>query len=165
MRRVVPELDRESVVRLWLHRQGLATPRGSLALSRRTFREHLERTGALQLLWHDGRVAIRTRRHFRRVYDLAERVYPDGPTATTVEYHDSWLFSGLSGNGVANERHLTDYFTGPKLTAAERERVIARNLKKKRIVEVRVEGQRGPFYALPEHLELLDQLEPPRART
>ena len=49
MRRAVPELDGESVVRLWLHRQGLATPRGSLALSRRTFREHLERTGALQL--------------------------------------------------------------------------------------------------------------------
>lgn len=290
MGRVVPELDWESVVRLWLHRQGLATPRGGLVLSRRAFRDHLERTGALQLdtinvverahyltlwsrfgsydrrkvdrwswrdgvsyeywghqasilpishlplgrrrmrafppeswrkawwwkgarvstgsrrrvlrrlreegalegtaferhegdvadaehwgrpvaredkralglLWHDGRVAIRTRRHFRRVYDLAERVYPDGPTATAAEYHDSWLFIGLSGNGVASERHLTDYFTAPELTAAERKQVIARNLKKKRIAEVRVEGQGGPFYALPEHLEFLDRLDPPR---
>lgn len=291
MRRVAPTLDRESVVRLWLHRQGLATPRGEAALSRATFREHLERTGALQLdtinvverahyltlwsrfgpfdqrrvdrwtwrdgvayeywgheasilpishlplgrrrmrgfppeswrkaswwqlynastgsrrrvlrrlreegplestaferrkgdqvdaerwgtmpmpkedkralqlLWHDGRVAIRTRRHFRRVYDLAERVYPDGPVATTAEYHDSWLLNGLSGNGVASERHLTGYFTGPRLTAAECKRVIARNLKKKRIAEVRVAGQRGPFYVLPEHLELLGDLEPPR---
>ena len=35
-----------------------------------------EDTRSLKLLWHAGRVAIRERRHFRCVYDVAERVYP-----------------------------------------------------------------------------------------
>ncbi len=35
-----------------------------------------EDTRSLKLLWHAGKVAIRERRHFRCVYDLAERVYP-----------------------------------------------------------------------------------------
>ena len=56
---------------------------------------------ALELLWRRGVVAVHGRRHFRRVYDLAERVYPDGPVALPSEYEDSWLLTGLSGNGVA----------------------------------------------------------------
>jgi uncharacterized protein YcaQ len=120
---------------------------------------------SLKVLWHHGRVGIRTRRHFRCVYDLAERVYPPGPAATTVEWEDSWLFIGLSGNGVASERHLTNYFTAPDLSAADRKRVIARNLKKGRIIEVRVEGLAGRFYALPEHLDNVDDLRQPEGAT
>ena len=108
---------------------------------------------SLKVLWHDGRVAIRCRRHFRCVYDLAERVYPAHPTATTAEMEDSWLLIGLSGNGVASERHLANYLTAPDLNAPDRKRVITRNLRKGRIVEVRVAGLSGRFYALPEHLD------------
>ena len=53
---------------------------------------------SLKLLWHDGRVGIRARRHFRCVYDLAERVYPPGSPASATEYEDSWLLIGLSGS-------------------------------------------------------------------
>lgn len=116
----------------------------------------------LQLLWHSGRVAVRERRHFRRVYDLAERVYPEVRPASSVEYEDSWLFVGLGGNGIAAERHMHNYWTAPALRAPERKRVIRRNLRKKRIVEVQVEGLPGPFYALPEHLEMLERLPSPR---
>ena len=105
------------------------------------------------------------RRHFRCIYDLAERVYPDGPAASLTEYHDSWLLTGLSGCGIAPERHLVNYFTAPALNAAERRRVIARNLRKKRIVEVDVEGLRGPCYARPEHLEAIDRLPEPAGTT
>jgi len=117
---------------------------------------------ALQLMWHDGRVAVRTRRHFRRVFDLSSRVYPDTPAASVHAYHDSWLLTGLSGNGIASEAHLMNYITAPAPNAADRKRLIARNLKKKRIVELHVEGFRMPFYALAEHLELIDGLAPPR---
>jgi len=116
---------------------------------------------SLKLLWHDGRIAVTDRRHFRCVYDMADRVYPEGETATPTEYEDSWLLSALSGCGITPERHMVNYFTGPALTAAERKRVIARNLKKRRIVEVKVKGLRGPCYALPEHLEDLDDLSNP----
>ena len=120
---------------------------------------------SLKLLWHDGRLAVSDRRHFRCVYDLAERVYPEGAAASTAEYHDSWLLTALSGCGVGPERHFVNYFTAPALNAAERRRVIARNLRRKRIVEVEVEGLGGPCYALPEHLDTIDELPPPRGTT
>lgn len=120
---------------------------------------------SLKLLWHAGRVAIRTRRHFRCVYDLAERVLPDGEPATPTEFEDSWLLIGLSGNGIASERHLINYVTGPSPKQDLRKRVIARNLEKGRIVEVRVDGLRDRWYALPEHLVGLDDLPPPQGTT
>ena len=120
---------------------------------------------SLKLLWHGGRVAISERRHFRCVYDLAERVYPEGEAATPTEFEDSWLLIGLSGNGIANQRHLHNYWTAPRLDADTRRRVIARNLKAGRIVELRVEGLRGPFYVLPEHLDALAELPEPRGTT
>ena len=120
---------------------------------------------SLKRLWHLGRVAIRARRHFRCVYDLAERVYPEGPTASTAALEDSWLLIGLSGNGVASERHLANYFTAPDLNAADRKKVIERNLKNGRIVEVRVKDVTGRFFALPEHLEKLEALPEPEGTT
>jgi uncharacterized protein YcaQ len=120
---------------------------------------------ALQLLWLQGRVAVRTRRHFRRVYDLAERVYPEVPPATIAEYEDSWLHIGLSGNGIASERHLVHYVSAPGLQAAERRRVIARSLKQGRIREVEVRGRSDPFYALPADLDRLGKLPEPRGTT
>lgn len=120
---------------------------------------------SLKLLWHDGRVAVRERRNFRCVYDIAERVYPEGETATPAAFEDSWLLIGLSGNGIASERHLLGYWTAPKLKAETRRRVIARNVKKGQIVEVRVSGARGRWYALPEHLDGVDDLPEPQGTT
>ena len=117
------------------------------------------------LLWHDGRVAVTTRRSFRRVYDLAERVYPATDPASTAAYEDSWLLTGLSGNGVATERHLAGYITGPSPSAADRKRVLTRNLRAGRIVEVEVPGLRGPFYGLPEQVEALGTLPDPVGTT
>jgi len=119
----------------------------------------------LKLLWHDGRAAVRTRRHFRCVYDLAERVYPDTEVARTRELEDSWLLTGLSGNGIASERHLVNYMTAPSLDTEARRRVIERNLKRGRIVEVRVKGARATFYALPGHLDALAEAPEPRGTT
>ena len=124
-----------------------------------------EDTRSLRLLWHDGRVAVTTRRSFRRVYDLAERVYPATDPASTAAYEDSWLLTGLSGNGVATERHLTGYITGPSPSAADRKRVLTRNLRAGRIVEVEVPGLRGPFYSLPEQVEALGTLPDPVGTT
>lgn len=108
---------------------------------------------SLKLLWHDGRVAVRKRRHFRTVYDLASRVYPEGPAASTREYEDGWLLTGLRGQGVASEAHLVNYVTAPSPRAAERKRILDRNLRRGTITEVRVRGIRGAFYATPETLD------------
>jgi len=125
-----------------------------------------EDTRSLKLLWHAGKVAIRERRHFRCVYDLAERVYPDdAKPARKTEYEDLWLLGGLRGNGIASVRHLDNYFTAPAPFAEERQAIIARNLRRKRVVEVRVKGQRGTWYALPEHLEGLSGVPGPQGTT
>lgn len=120
---------------------------------------------SLQLLWHAGKVAISGRRHFRKIYDLASRVYPEVKPATLAAYEDSWLHIGLSGCGITSESHLTNYLTGPDLTAVERRAVITRNVKKKSIVEVRVQGARDRFFALPELLENGKQLPEPEGTT
>ena len=120
---------------------------------------------ALELLWTKGKIAVSERRHFRRVYDLAERVYPDGLAATRAEYEDGWLLTGLSGNGIATEKHLDNYFTSPRLKAPDRRKVIARNIKTGRVVEVEVKEMNGAFFALPEHLEKLERIPKPRGTT
>jgi len=111
---------------------------------------------SLKLLWHDGRLAVAERRHFRCVYDLAENVYPETAIASPAEYEDSWLLIALAGCGIAPERHIKNYMTAPDLKAADRRKVIARNLKRGTIVEVHVKGLRGPCYALPEHLQAIE---------
>ena len=120
---------------------------------------------SLELLWHAGKTAVSNRRYFRRVYDLAERVYPESEIASPTQYEDSWLMIGIKGNGIASERHLNNYFTAPKLKAPERKQVIERNLKKKRIVEVEIPGQKGPHYMLPEYIDILGNLEHPEGTT
>lgn len=120
---------------------------------------------ALHLLWWRGDAAVTTRRHFRRVYALAPQVYDDTRPATTAGYEDGWLLTGLAGNGVATEKHLDNYFTAPRLKAPDRKKVIARNLKKKRVVEVEVKGARGTWLARPEDLEGAEALPAPTGTT
>lgn len=120
---------------------------------------------ALEWLWRRGRLAVGERRHFRRVYDLAERVYPAGPTASRRAYEDSWALIGLAGNGIATARHLDHYMSAPRLMAPARAAVLARLLRAKRIVAVEVPGLAGPAYALPEHLDGGLHLPAPRGTT
>ncbi|MFH0945132.1 MAG: crosslink repair DNA glycosylase YcaQ family protein [Planctomycetota bacterium] len=117
---------------------------------------------ALELLWHRGRVATSRRNHFRRAYDLAERVYGDVLPESLTEYQDGWLLDGLSGNGIASERHLTNYVTAPRLLAQERAQIIQRNLRSGRVVRVSVKGRDDTYLALPEALEGIDALEEAR---
>ena len=120
---------------------------------------------SLENLWFRGKVAVSSRRHFRRAYDLAERVYGDVQPVSLVEYEDGWLSAGLRGNGVAGEKHLVNYWTGPRLKAPDRRKVIARNLRSKRIMKVEVEGLKGTWFARAEELEGAEKLPAPRGTT
>jgi uncharacterized protein len=120
---------------------------------------------ALERYWRRGMVAIADRRSFRRVYDLAERVYPEGAAAHPAKYEDSWLTTGLRGNGIASVKHLDGYFRTPHLTGARRHKVIERAIRRKAAVEVRVEGLDDTFYARPDDLDQLDALPAPHGTT
>ena len=120
---------------------------------------------SLQLLWHAGKVAVSARRHFRRIYDLSERIYPETRPARLSAYHDSWLLIGLKGNGIASEKHLENYFTAPKLKAPERRAVIERNLKAGRIIEVKIDDLKDRYFMLPEYADRLHALDDPVGTT
>lgn len=120
---------------------------------------------SLGLLWHAGRLGIAGRRHFRKIYDLAENVLPDSSVATKREFETSWLLKGLRGNGIASVAHLRNYMTTPILKAADSQRLIERSLREGVIREVRVSGHRGAFYALPEHLDIINDLTDPVGTT
>jgi len=120
---------------------------------------------SLSLLWHAGRLAIHSRRHFRRVYDLAERIYPAVEPSSGTAFEDSWLEIGLRAQGIASERHLDNYITAPRLKAPERRRVIARALKRGTIVEVEVDGLSGPFYVLSEDVDRVHRARPSSGTT
>ncbi len=128
-----------------------------------------EDTRTLKLLWHSGRLAVHERRHFRCVYDLAENVYEAVVPARVSAFEDSWLLRGLVANGVASEAHLVGYFTDADLMAADRRRVIQRNLRAKRIFEVEIEGVPAVCYVSASDLELLttasESLPAPRGTT
>ena len=117
---------------------------------------------ALEILWFQGRVATSRRTHFRRAYDIAERVYGDVQPSSLIEYEDGWLLDGLSGNGIASERHLQNYVTAPRPRAPERARIIRRNLRSGRVVRVSIKGLGETFLARPEDLETIDALEEAR---
>ncbi len=126
---------------------------------------HKEDKRSLQLLWHAGKVAVSARTHFRRIYDLSERIFPETETATRAAYHDSWLFISLKGNGIASEKHLENYITAPKLKAPERRAVIDHNLKAGRIVEVKIDDLKERYFMLPAHVDQLNALEYPTGTT
>ncbi len=120
---------------------------------------------ALEMLWYRGRLAVSSRRHFRRVYDLAERVYPDLSPARQIDCEDAWLQTALRANGVIRARHLSGYLSSPRLNAAAVRRVIARALRQGRAVWVEVEGLSAGFLMRPEDLDEVERAEAPRGTT
>jgi uncharacterized protein len=109
---------------------------------------------ALEMLFWRGELMIRERSGFERVYDLTERVLPEG-TDTRLPAPDELgrfiVRRAVSALGVASEKDIRDYIRiGDKGIVA---RALAEMLFSAEIVRLGVEGQSGPFYALPGALE------------
>lgn len=114
---------------------------------------------SLNLLWHSGKLAISGRTHFRKQFDLAERVYDKSiQPSTKAGYFDNWLQVGLEGNGVVCDSHLENYFTAPSLNAGERTQVFNRAVRKGTLRAVTVDGDDRPFYTNDRYLETIHAL-------
>ena len=105
---------------------------------------------ALEYHFAHGKIAVRERRNFTRVYDLAERVFPPEvlarPALTEHEAQRQQLRNSLDALGVATERDLADYYR-LKLTAIRprmNELVDAGEA-----VPLRVEGWKEPAFLAP----------------
>lgn len=97
---------------------------------------------ALEYLWRAGDLAISSRQGFTKVYDLAERVFPNALPPATAEEYQEWAFSAaLERLGVATPRELAEFWgaLAPVDAAAWAERAC----REGRAVKVELEGA-GP---------------------
>jgi uncharacterized protein YcaQ len=117
---------------------------------------------ALHYLWMSGRLAVPSRRHFQKSYDLAERVRPPVEPLPRAEFPRWHLRKTLRALGAAAEADLPRYLTFPKLDAGERRRALKALLKDGEAAELRVEGAPGRWYALAADLPALDSPPPSR---
>jgi uncharacterized protein YcaQ len=105
-----------------------------------------------------GRTLVHSREHFRKRFDLAERVMPAAVAGEPLspEAFRRWhLGRSLHALGAASETDLRMYLTYPRVSVAERRSVLRAALREGEVVEVEVEGERGRWYALVEDLPAL----------
>jgi uncharacterized protein YcaQ len=117
-------------------------------------------THALDYLWMSGRTLVHSREHFRKRFDLAERVMPaavSGQPLSREAFRRWHLRRSLHALGAASETDLRMYLTYPHVSVAERRSVLRAALREGEIVEVGVEGERGRWYALSEDLPALER--------
>lgn len=111
---------------------------------------------ALHYLWMTGRVAVHSRRHFQKRYDLAERVLPPVEPLPRADFPAWHLRKTLRALGAAADADLSRYLTFPKLDPGERRRALKAMLLSGEAVEIGVEGLGGRWYALAADLPELD---------
>lgn len=123
---------------------------------------------ALELLWHTGELAVASRTHFHKSYDLAERVFPEAHAqpAPEPEAHLEWACAGaLERLGVATPRELADFWKA--VDPADAARWCAAALAAGRIEKLDVEALDGgpdrPCFAVPDWRERLAALDEPEA--
>ena len=122
---------------------------------------------ALEMLFWRGELMVRERRGFERIYDLTERVLPEGTDTRMPEPGELGRFivqRALAALGIASEKEIRDYIRiGDK-------NMIANAIKEMRaadeIVPLAVEGTSGAFYAMPDGWAKASGLRagPPRVR-
>ncbi|QBI21971.1 winged helix-turn-helix domain-containing protein [Egibacter rhizosphaerae] len=102
---------------------------------------------ACEELFGRGRLAVRERRGFVRVYDLAGRVVPEGvlaaPTPSEPDAHAALVERAARAHGVATTGDLADYF---RLRKGEARVAVDRLVEEGRLEPVAVEGLDGEAY-------------------
>ncbi|MFI5360347.1 MAG: winged helix-turn-helix domain-containing protein [Elusimicrobiota bacterium] len=116
---------------------------------------------ALHCLWMSGRLAVSSRRHFQKSYDLAERARAAVAPVARAEFPLWHLRKTLRALGAASAADLSRYLTFPRFAPAERKRALASLLKSGEAVELAVDGLPGRWYALAADVPALEA--PPRS--
>jgi len=112
-------------------------------------------THALDYLWMSGRTLVHSRTHFRKRFDLAERLMPGAVAREPLgrEGFRRWhLRQTLHALGAASEADLRMYLTYPRMAVADRRRILRAALEAGEVVEVEVESERDRWVALAEDL-------------
>jgi uncharacterized protein YcaQ len=109
----------------------------------------------LEWLFMTGRAAVADRRNFTRYYDIAQRVIPprffDAPAVPEEEAMRTLLMRAAERMAVGTATGLIDYYRLQMTKTTHRPREVVKSLVAAgRLVEVEVEGMRGPTFMHPE---------------
>jgi uncharacterized protein YcaQ len=105
----------------------------------------------LHYLWMTGALAIHSRRHFHKLYDLMERAIPavaDCEPVSPDEFARWHVERSLHAMGAATERDLAGYLTFPRSMHAARRAALRAMLEEGEVAEIVVEGAPGRWLAL-----------------
>ena len=124
----------------------------------------------LEILFARGELMVAARTSgFARLYELPERVLPPGLDASNpgpAEANRHLLRRAIAAQGIATGPDAADYYrlNYPwwRTKAARWKTALAELIEAGEVLEVAVEGAKGPFFAIPSALE--GHLEPPSHR-
>ena len=113
---------------------------------------------ALHYLWMSGALAIHSRRHFHKRFDLLERAMPDAagvPAVSPEEFRRWHLERTLHALGAATMQDVAGDLTFPRFGPGGRRTALAAMRASGEIAEIEVEGWRAPWLALTRDLPAL----------
>lgn len=118
---------------------------------------------ALEYLFMQGELMISSRRNFHKVYDLSERVLPDGTNTTEPnpeEYARFLITQYLVANGIGKAAEIAYLLKNTKALVTG---TLQEMVSSKELLEIKVGNNNGSdnsshhYYALPKSLELLSK--------
>ena len=115
---------------------------------------------ALHYLWMTGALAVHSRPHFQKRYDLAERVlppWPDGEPISADAFRAWHVERSFHGMGAASETDLTRYLSFPRMGPGVRRGALRRLRESGEVVDVEVRGRRGGWLVLARDLPALER--------
>lgn len=120
-----------------------------------------EMKAALELLYWKGELMVSERKNFHKIYDLTERVLPDGVNTEYPSEDELGRFiviRALQAHGVASEKEIVGHIhaAGKKIIAE----AIKNLLEEGTLAEVSIENLDGKlFYASTDDLETAEEIE------
>jgi uncharacterized protein len=124
---------------------------------------------ALHYLWMNGALAVHSRRHFQKRFDLMERVIPEALAVAAVSSEDfeRWhVERSLHAMGAATEADLGRYLSYPRFGPGRRRAALAAMRERGDLTEIEVERTPGRWLALTRDLPALERAgrRPPSSR-
>ncbi|GAB5525397.1 MAG: winged helix DNA-binding domain-containing protein [Roseivirga sp.] len=115
---------------------------------------------ALQLLFMEGRLMIAGRQGFQKVYDLAERVIPEGmdlKKPTQKGFCTYLIDRAIAAHGLMTEAEIGYLRKGLKQPI---KRVLDEKVRKKELTKVALPESTEVYYTRPDYLNSIDSITP-----
>ena len=113
---------------------------------------------ALHYLWMTGALAVHSRPHFQKRYDLIERILPAWPgvEAASTEAFRAWhVERSLHAMGAATDTDLPRYLSFPRMGPGVRRAALRRLVEAGEVVPIEVKGSRARWLVLARDLPAL----------